>query len=72
MRCRSLMVAVLRDGGPAETVSYDDWLHGLDEEAQDEVLGPARAGLFRDGASVREFVDASGRTYTVAELRARH
>ena len=52
-------------------VTYGGWLRTQPAGFQDEVLGPARAKLFRQGGlTVDKFVDNSGRTYTLEELRA--
>ncbi|MCY1042721.1 minor capsid protein [Corallococcus sp. bb12-1] len=57
-------------GSVAKGVSYEDWLRRQPTSFQDEVLGPARGRLFRDGGlTVGSFVDASGRTLTLDELR---
>lgn len=51
--------------------TYGGWLRGQPVSFQNEVLGVARAKLFRNGGlTVDKFVDDSGRTYTLAELRA--
>lgn len=46
---------------PAST-TYEDWLRSQDRAMQDEILGPGRAQLFRDGkVGLRELVTADGR-----------
>lgn len=57
-------------GTVPSNVTYDAWLRRQPKAFQDEVLGPARAKMFRDGETLDRFVDASGRQYTLAELRA--
>jgi SPP1 gp7 family putative phage head morphogenesis protein len=70
-RCRSTTVAVLDDVGPPEE-TYQDWLKRQPAEVQDDVLGPSKAKLFRDGdLELDRFVDASGREYTLQQLRRR-
>lgn len=54
---------------PAGT-TYDDWLRKQSAGFQDEVLGPSRARMFRDGTSVDRFTDKSGKTLTLKELQA--
>lgn len=54
---------------PAKT-TYDEWLRKQPKEFQDEVLGPARAELFRGGMPVDRFVDASGKRLTIEQLKA--
>jgi SPP1 gp7 family putative phage head morphogenesis protein len=56
---------------PSKT-TYESWLREQPEEFQDEVLGPTRASLFRDGGvKLERFVDDSGETLTLDELRSR-
>lgn len=61
--------------GSAEVVSgrttYGGWLKKQSAEFQNEVLGVSRAKLFRSGKlTVKDFVDDTGRTYTLDELAA--
>lgn len=59
-------------GSVPTTVAYDDWLGTQTEAFQDHVLGPTRAALFRDGElPLGKFVNVSGRSYTLDELRTR-
>ena len=51
--------------------TYSGWLRRQSSDFQDEVLGPERAKLFRGGMSVDKFVDRSGITYTLKELKAK-
>lgn len=53
---------------PSET-DYQSWLKSQSRSLQDDVLGPARAKLFRDGLPIDRFNDASGRRLTLDELR---
>ncbi len=67
--------AIGADG--AEQVSgqstYGGWLRKQPASFQDEVLGPDRAKLFRQGGlSIAKFTNFDGRTYTLDELRALH
>lgn len=55
---------------PAKT-DYDTWLRRQKKEFQDEVLGPARAKLFRDGMKLDRFVDNHGEELTLAEIYKR-
>jgi SPP1 gp7 family putative phage head morphogenesis protein len=51
--------------------TYGGWLRKQPAGFQDEVLGPTRAKLFRQGGlSVSKFVNFDGKTYTLDELRA--
>ena len=57
---------------PADT-NYNQWLTGQSAKFQNEVLGPTRAKLFRQGdLPLDKMVDRSGREYTLAELRSRN
>lgn len=54
---------------PAAT-TYESWLRRQPRWFQDDVLGPSRASLFRDGGlSLDRFTDYRGGRYTVADLR---
>jgi hypothetical protein len=53
---------------PAKT-TYDEWLRLQPATFQDDVLGPERAKLFRDGMTLDRFVDFNGRRFTLDELR---
>jgi SPP1 gp7 family putative phage head morphogenesis protein len=55
---------------PAAT-TYDEFLRNQTQEFQNEVLGPSRAAMFRDGMTLDKFVDYSGHQYTLAELKAK-
>ena len=56
---------------PAKT-TYEEWLRRQSVDMQNEVMGIAKATLFRKGnLSMEKFVDATGRAYTLAELKAR-
>lgn len=60
------------DGEVADTTTFGEWLKSEPKAVQDEVLGPTRGDMFRAGKfEVSEFVDQSGRKYTLAELAAR-
>lgn len=70
-RCRSTRVGIDDDYPPPKKKTYDEWLRGQPEAVQDEILGKAKADLFRDGMTLDRFFDErNGREYTVAELRA--
>lgn len=54
---------------PAET-TYEEWIRKQPAEFQDDVLGPRRGELFReDGLTLDQFVDHSGKEYTLKQLR---
>jgi SPP1 gp7 family putative phage head morphogenesis protein len=57
------------DGQVAQTETYQSWLKKKPAAFQDEVLGQERAKLFRDGTPLDRFVDDSGHTYTLDELK---
>lgn len=57
---------------PAQT-DYQQWLSRRPAKFQNEVLGPTRGKLFRQGGlTVDKFVDKTGRSFTLKELRATH
>lgn len=56
---------------PAET-TYQQWLKGKPASLQDDILGPTRGRLFREGGiTLDRFVDRAGKEYTLDELRER-
>ena len=60
------------DGQVPGTQTYGDWLRSQGKKVQDDALGKVRSVLFRRGKlSVDKFVDKTGRTYSLAELRQR-
>jgi hypothetical protein len=54
---------------PAAT-NYEQWLRGQDPDFQDQVLGKSRAAMFREGASIGDFVTSTGQPKRVADLSA--
>lgn len=72
--CRSTMVPVTRSNraGLKSRPTYNDWLTKQPGHVQDDILGKSRGRLFREGGfSVDRFTDASGREYTLDELRSK-
>ena len=61
------------DGVPAlERTTYAQWLKGQPASVQDDILGPTRGRLYRQGGlTVDRFVDRAGHTLTLDQLRAR-
>ena len=56
---------------PAST-TYGEWLKNQPKDVQEDVLGVAKAKLFRDGGlSVDKFVDRTGSELNLSELRAK-
>lgn len=67
--CRSVTVAVLMGVDPLPRENYSQWLKRQPAKAQDDILGPTRGRLFRDGTmSVDRFVDMKGKSLTLEEL----
>lgn len=63
------MRASLNGQVPAD-LTYGEWLKKQPAAFQDDVLGPSKAKLFRQGGvPVDRFVDRAGRELTLAELR---
>lgn len=58
------------DGPTSARTTYNSWLKRQPKEVQDDVLGIERAKLFRSGMHVSKFTDASGKVYTLDELKA--
>jgi SPP1 gp7 family putative phage head morphogenesis protein len=60
------------NGQVAAKLTYGDWLRKQSVQTQDEVMGIAKATLFRKGGlDMDRFVDQTGRAYTLDELRTR-
>ena len=71
--CRSTMAPVVGDIVGVEKFerkTYPEWLKGQSVEVQNEVLGPTRGKLFRQGGvTINQFVDRKGATLTLEQLR---
>lgn len=57
-------------GNVPAAITYDAWLRTQPQKLQNEVLGPARAKMFRDGMKIDQFVDRNGSYITLKELAA--
>lgn len=55
---------------PAD-ITFDSWLRTQNKSTQTELLGPARQKLFVSGTKIDKFTDASGKIYTLDQLKAR-
>lgn len=61
------------DGQISADTSFADFLDRKGADFQDEVLGPGRAQLWRDGTiTLRQLLDLSGNPLTLAELRDKY
>ena len=82
--CRSSSIALLKGqktlygsrsaaGGPVDAnLTYSDWFKRQSAEVQDQVIGPARGGLYRAGKfDVKDFTNDRGRMASLKELRER-
>lgn len=60
------------DGQLPATTTYQSWLKSKPAEFQDDILGPTKGKLFRDGGmTLDRFVDRSGKPFTIEDLRKR-
>lgn len=60
------------DGYVAADIDYSDWLRNKPASFQDEVLGPTRGKLFRDGkVDIDKFTNNKGKVYTLDQLQKR-
>jgi len=58
------------DGQVPSSTTYEDWLRNQPREIQDEILGPSKAKLFRDGKiDLRDLVRKDNSIVTVDELK---
>ena len=84
--CRSTMTPILKgeaelglppgtraslDGQVPGDLTYEEWLRGRSAAFQDDVLGPTKGKLFREGGvSLDRFVSTTGKPFTIAQLRS--
>lgn len=68
--CRSTTYPILKGMKPLPRETFNDWIKRQPKAAQDEILGPGRAALVRDGMNVDRFVDLTGKTLTLKQLAA--
>lgn len=62
-----------RVGQAPASRTYADWIKSRSESVQDDILGPARGKLLREGGlDITQFTTAGGRTLTLNQLRAKH
>jgi hypothetical protein len=59
------------DGQVPDAETYQTWLKKKPAAFQDDVLGPTRGKLFREGLPLDRFVDETGKEYTLAQLRSK-
>lgn len=72
--CRSTIIPVTRGNKEAlkDRETYQDWLERQSAAVQNDILGPTRGKLYREGGyTVDRFVDKSGQEYTLDQLRAK-
>jgi SPP1 gp7 family putative phage head morphogenesis protein len=61
-------------GGPVRgDMTFADWLAGKSKTFQDDLLGPGKAELFRDGKiTLQQLLDQRGRPLTLEQLREKY
>lgn len=58
------------DGKVAGDITFEKWLKDKGEATQNDILGPTRAALFRDGKlSLQDFIKNDGTVLTIEQLR---
>lgn len=67
--CRSTTYPILKGLKPRKRETYSSWIKRQPVDAQNDILGPNRAKALREGADVSQFVDLTGKLYTLEELR---
>jgi SPP1 gp7 family putative phage head morphogenesis protein len=74
--CRSTSIAVtepIPGVAPMPFPSYEEWLRRQPASVQDDILGPGRAALFRQGGlKIDSFVDSAGKTLTLEQLKGKN
>lgn len=69
-QCRSTTIPRIKGAPPPTREAHADWLRRQPPAVQDEILGPARAQLFREGkVTLDDLVRQDGRVITLRELR---
>lgn len=72
INCRSTTTPVLRGMKEFERTTYADWFKGQPEDVQNDILGPTRAALFRDGKlPLDRFINDRQQVLTLDQLRER-
>lgn len=71
INCRSTTVPLLKGEKPAPRVTYNAWLKRQPVEVQNEILGPTKARLFRNGGLTIDRFANDNRAYTIEELKRR-
>ena len=70
IRCRSTDMPVLIGMEAMPRTTYAQWLKRQSKEIQDDILGPSRAKLYRQGKiEVGRFTDSKGKTLTLKQLK---
>lgn len=72
--CRSRRIAATKGNRAmlAQQETYQQWLARQSAATQDDILGPTRGKLYREGDyTVDRFVDESGQQYTLEQLKAK-
>jgi SPP1 gp7 family putative phage head morphogenesis protein len=78
--CRSTTRALIRgvdvtladQKQPATMRGYESWLKTQPESVQNEILGPSRAGFWRDGKmTLADLIDQDNRVLTLKQLRTK-
>lgn len=59
-------------GSVSTATNYQTWLSGQSHQFQNEVLGPGKASLFRNGTPLSKFIDETGKPYSLAQLKAEY
>ncbi|WID41976.1 minor head protein [Pseudomonas phage ZQG1] len=70
IRARRSKWAFENVGEVTSKTTYQDWLKGQSKEFQDDILGPTKGEMFRNGMTLDKFVDSKGKPYSVAQLKA--
>ncbi|WP_404415521.1 minor capsid protein [Brevundimonas vesicularis] len=72
VNCRSTTIPRIRGLAPVERQTYAEWLRMQPPEVQDDILGVAKAKLFRAGKlTLDRFTDRTGRVLTLDQLKKR-
>lgn len=69
--CRSLIIEILKNEATVDSPTFADWLNRQTQAAQDRILGPGRAQMWRSGRiTLAQLVSGDGSPLTLAQLRA--
>lgn len=71
LNCRCAAAPVVKGGGATKRITFAKWFAEQSAEVQDDVLGPTRGKLYREGGLTLDKFADDNRVYTLDELKRR-